>query len=382
MIQNLLNPLFSWIDEKSRNKYYPFYLAIFAVTVSWFFACPRFLLLDVASEAWKTTLLKSQDLTNSLTHLYPGTGYAKKVFRLTVPFFMKIANLSPLMVIIIQGFIGPIMLFFSYKFSLRILKDSISATFLTLSLAFLYWGRVAYFDINFTWFDTFAYFFLLLAMYSNHVLLIFIFSLLAAWTDERAFIALIIVFIYHHTKCKLYKKLNYRDLFDFNKSGMSVILAGILYLATRSFLSYKFNMHTSSEGATILYLKKSFHYIFIGMWTFLEGFWIIYLIAIWHILKNKNHIALFCFLIPVLLITLVAGCVTDITRSGSYLVPILFIVIHYMKEYISNNEFRIVLFACFLTTFLFPAVYICAEIPLKESITSPSLYYLFTRILN
>lgn len=375
MVHNIINPIFNWIEDKAQIKYYAFYLALFLMLCSWFFAAPRFLVLDSSQVAWQTIILKSNDLTNTLDHLPAGGNNAKKVFRLSVPVIMRLARLSPLAVIFIQTFIGYLLYILCFKLTFRILKDNVSATLLTAGIAFLYFGRVAYFDINYTWFDTFAYFFLILALYSKNNFVIFLWSSLAAWTDERAFMALSIVFIFHHLKDKGKQKLNFKYLLKFNKASIAVLVAMILYLSLRLFLTYKFDMRTPTAGANLFILKKTLQFLPIGIWTFFEGFWLIYLLSVLQSIRSKNYLMSTLFILPLILFTSVSGCVTDITRSGSYLVPMLIPLIFYLRDLVSRNDLRLLLLFCSIISFLYPATIVCADWGAEAWVQKPSLYH-------
>jgi hypothetical protein len=381
MIQSLLNPLFNWIENKAKNKYYAFYLSLFLMLCSWFFVCPRFYMLHDYFPSWQTIMLKSNDLTNSLGHIDPKSWLAKKVFRLTVPFLIRVGHLSPLIVVIIQVILGFLMYFFSYKLTLRILKDAVAATFLTAGIAFLYFGRVAFFDINSVFFDTYAYFFILMALYSRNAFLIFLFSTLAAWTDERAFIALSIVFIFHQLKEKINGKLKIQDFFKWNKHSIASLLAIGFYLVLRLYLAYRYNMHTPNEGANFSTIKTTLPYIPIGIWTFFEGFWIVYLLVLIHSFKSNNYLILLTFVTPLIVLTTVAICVTDATRSGSYLVPMLFVLVCYLKNDMLKEEIRILLFMSFVISFLYPATFVCADWNLIDWYQNSSFYYIYTRLI-
>jgi len=350
--------LLTFVEKKAHVKFYPFYLAFFLMCCSLFFSYPQIQFFDFQSHSWETTKLKSNDLTNSLTSADPTSNNAKKVFRLTVPLLMKLLHLSPLGIIILQCFLGFFIFVYGYKISLNILDDVVSATFITAGIAFLYFGRVAYFDINRTWFDTFAYFFLLMAIYSQTSLGIIIFSTLAAWTDERAFIALGIVFLFHHFKKKGYQKTSFKELVSFNKEGLAVIFSIFLYLIVRMALTLKYDMHTPSDTSNYTVLSKTLIFMPVGMWTFLEGFWLVYIFTLAHTFMNKNFLVFILFLLPLVIFTVISGCVLDITRSGSYLLPVIFVLIGYMKFYMDKNRLRKFLFYCFCISFLFPALFV------------------------
>ena len=133
------------------------------------------------------------DLTNPLTHLDPGSWLAKKVFRLSVPLVLKVTGASPPVVLALPYGCGILLFFFGYKLALQVMRDRMTAVFTASALAFTYFGRAAFFDVGFLWFDGIAYFLLLMAMYAPRGWQVFLFASAAAWADERAFMALSVV---------------------------------------------------------------------------------------------------------------------------------------------------------------------------------------------
>lgn len=351
---------FSFIERQSARKYYPFYLSILLMLVSWMLAYPRFHLFDANHDSWQTIMLKASDLTNNLSHIDPRSWLSKKVFRLTIPLFAKLLYLSPVVILVLQVIAGYFIYFLSYKVAMRITKDSVQSTLITAGIAFLFFGRVAYFDVYYTWFDTFAFLFILLGMVSRNAWVIFVFSTLAAWTDERAYVALSILFLFHFLIGNK-EKLRFRFLFKLNKKATAVLLAMLVYPLVRLMLALTFNMHTPGEGANFDMLKETYLYAPLGIWTFLEGFWLIFIPGFYAVFVNKDFLRLVLYALPLIALTLIALCVTDITRSGSYLVPMIFVLIAYLSKYQSELQLRSMALACFLVSLLFPAMTVCID---------------------
>lgn len=314
--------------------------------------------------AWETIRLKSENPTNDLKHLNPETHASKKVFRLTIPMAMSLFSLSPKLLNYIEIILG----FFSYlicfRLVLNITRDKLLSFFVTISISCLYFGRAPFFDYN-TWFDGYAYFFLLMAMWSNSFVGVFLFSTLAAWTDERSFIALSIVGLFH-----------FLPFLDFNKTGLikqkatlnisAVVLSIVFYLIVRQILSVEFNMQTPSEGAGIRVLRKTALFLPLGTWTFLEGFWLL-IPALFFSSKNHNplNVKTVIFFI-VLFFILISGMVHDITRSGAYLFPIVFPIIFVLKRELTSCKLRSLMFSVFVVSFLFPPVLVCPGTPIDK----------------
>src|SRR5690606_2164821 len=120
------------------------------------------------------------------------------------------------------------------------------------------------------WFDGFAFFFLVMAMYARKPIAILLWCTAAAWTDERAFMALGIVFLFHQLEGNADRSIR---LLRPNLNGTAALIAIGAYLALRMFLADRYGMRISDHGAEPAYLEYTMRYLPIGAWTFLEGFW-------------------------------------------------------------------------------------------------------------
>ncbi len=197
MINSGIGNFFLWIERKSARKYYPICLTLFLIAISLFFAFPRYDLYPNTASNWDVALFKAKDLTNNLTFISPDSYLAKKVFRLAPELFIRFLHLNRPGILIFQAILGFFFILFSYKLAKRITNDVVSATLFAAGIVFLYCGRTCFTEVTYSWFDGWAYLFLLLAIYYRNFFAVFLFASLAAWTDERAFIALPIVILFH-----------------------------------------------------------------------------------------------------------------------------------------------------------------------------------------
>ncbi len=380
----LVSKVLDVIEKKSHEKYYIYKLALLLVLTSCFFSNPQILLFFFENKlpsAWETILLKSKDLTNNLSHIDPNTWQAKKVFRLTIPIIIKLFHLPPYAIIILQIIIGYLTYVFTYKLAIRIFKDSVHATLFTSTFAFLYCGRASFFEYYYTWFDGFSFFFLLMTMYYRKIYGIFIFSMLAAWNDERAFIALSLVLLFHFFENKDSAKIVYEELFSINKKVTTILISMILYLITRLILTNHFGMHTPSDGANYtVFTDRTYNYIPIGLTTFFEGFTILIILFFYFIIKNKDYLRALLTSLPLLIIIAVSYFVTDVTRSGAFAFPIAFITSKYMIEKINKQVMTQILMICLVITFLIPPIFICADWGINLMLPKHFLIFLYEHL--
>jgi hypothetical protein len=363
-----LDRLYGWIDRRATMRHYPFVLGFVLMLASLTLVIPHFTTFNADSEAWQTVTLKSQDLTHSLDHIDPFNFLAKKVFRLTVPVIMRITHLPPIGVLALQFLMGYLLIVFSYKLAHRILKDAVTATFITAGIVFLYFGRAAFYDISWSWFDGFAYCFLILAMYYRQVLLIFLFAFAAAWTDERALIALALVLFFHQVSDLARGQFGLGQIMRPNRRGLAVLAAMGAYLGLRLLLTAQYGMHTPSTGANLSILAKTMPYLTLGSWTFLEGFWLMFLLTLLVAVRSKDYFFGFVTLMAAIVFVVVSGCVMDITRSGAYLVPVIFAFAAYLSHQLKAENLRLLAAVCFAACLLSPALIVCAEWSLEISV--------------
>lgn len=313
---------------------------------------------------WKIVLLKSQNLTDTLTHLDPDSHAAKTVFRLTVPFFVKILGINQLWLYILQFVLGLITIYHLYKISFRILSNAVSSTYITAGIVFLYFGRACF--VDFSWYDGWAFFALIMAMSTRNNLLVFLLCSMAAWTDERALIVLPLIILFKQIENFQDNDFSFDKLWRLNKASIFALSAVVLYFLVRMLLTVFFNMHTPSDSANLDTLKLNVPLIGIGIWTFFEGFWVLLLIAFAHMIAKKQYVFFMLLMFQVTVSTLVACSVFDITRSGAYLIPIVFILLIYLKNKVAPSEMNLLLAICCLITFLFPAYYIVGGMNMNQ----------------
>jgi hypothetical protein len=354
----------NYFKDKSEKPYFGSIISFFLVVFSCVFSScnPLDFFKAIDNEgAWETMLLKSNDLTNNLSHIEPYSWKAKKVFRLTVPLLMKIFFLTPSLIIKLQFILGYFFYFFSFKLLLRITKNSIIASLFTTTLSFLYIGKAAFFEFQYTWFDGFSFIFLLAAIYSRKPYLIFLFSSLAAWNDERAFVGLAFVFLFHFQQIKITNSTLSKFL-KLNKNAFTVVFAVICYCVFRIYLSSKYNMSTPSEGANLgVLINQKLIYSLLGLITFFEGYYVLIILYFFYLLKFKEYFSFFINILPLITLSIIALCVTDISRSGAFSFPLLFIVIKYFTNVFSISKLTNILIWCLIISIFIPPIFICTD---------------------
>jgi hypothetical protein len=354
--------------------------SVFLVILSSFLCFPiivEILLNPIQTDAWRVVFIKSQFLFDNLERFQPGSWIAKKVFRLTIPVIIRIFKIGIVEVVLLQISMAFVFLVVCYKLVIRITNDKLQSLFITAGFAFTYVGRAALHDV-YTWFDAFAYVFLLLSLYSKNSVVVFIFASLAAWTDERAFIALGLAIWFHSINYSIPKGVH-TPLAFLNKRVLGVIFALVFYLVLRFILTVHFGMHTPTDGANAGVLKQTIIYFPIASVTYLEGGWVLVLIMFVLLIYEKNYLFLSFSLLMFLPLLIVSGCVTDMTRSGSYMFILVFISLKILNNKLSKIRMREIAYFCFIISLIFPPLMVCADKTTIQWVEPSSIVYFLNK---
>jgi hypothetical protein len=363
---------FQKCERFTRNKYWILWLALISSLLAVFFAFPNYAGVSndpTTVNAWEAIFTQIEHPFEN--HTYEAVSHQSKLaFRLSIPLLAKTLHLSVTGIICLQYAFGVFLFYFSSKVILQITKDSLTTLLVTLSLAFIYSGKVSFLDLRGV-FDGIALFFLVLSLYKKNVPLIITCVFLTALTDERGLIAASFVFIYWF----IHESNPSRKLFT--KQTISVLAGGLLYLSVRFILTYFFQLKTESAGIGLQILASNLNLIPLGIWHGLEGNWIFIVITIFTLFLLKDKMTLFLFSSSIACI-LTAGClVTDVSRSTAYILPALFVAIKVIHSNDSLSFLRKMAFVSLLICFIYPAYFTGGgyqvdwvyPLPLKEAFT-------------
>ena len=314
-------------------------------------------------------------IAHPLTPTYAaGDTHASKVdFRLTVPLLAGLLHLGKrgngqgvIALYLLQSALLIPFLYILLRIFQRFLDDS-STMLLTLSFASIYVSKAFFWDYDF-WFDGYAYFFLLAGMFFRNRLGIFCALTLACWTDERAVVALYSVYLFHLLQENNFKLSGFDKLFNrrtFSKKSTIVLFVGLIYFATRLWLSYRFGLHTpygNETGVGFELIPYQLKYRLIGVFLAFEGMWLLIMATVFLLAKkHRYHFLLSHLLLALAIHILVAYGVFDISRSLAYSLPLLVIFGIIAGEHIARSYTYL-----FLTT-----AALCVLIPTQYLIYFP-----------
>lgn len=366
-VQKKSDRLIAAFERWSNKKYWSLRVAVYSMIISLFTAFPSYDLFfkDFTSNQHHWYAI-SEQINHPLSQKkYETISHESNIsFRLSVPVaghLLGLKNLEIKTQIIVLFILQLLALFvFFYVLSLifyHINQDRVASSLLTFSFGLIYAGNSLTLDI---WgcMDVVAYCFLALAILTRRPLEIFIFTLLASYCDERALIASCLVFLWHTLRTKKAGEYNFRKDF-INLASASVLGSWLAYFILRFILMNQFGFETNTHSARVapIVIKEAANNIPIGIWSGLEGWWIVVLLSLLVLVIQKKWILFLLVTGAMSLITLVAFSILDITRSMAYIFPLAIVGYLIISSYESRNNLRylslIVLFIC-----LFPTYYI------------------------
>jgi hypothetical protein len=285
---------------------------------------------------------------------------AKLVMRFSLPLIIKFTGIGFWGSYVLKCLVGILLIVQVYRLSNRLLHDNVASTFVAAGLVFIYFGKACF--LATATYDGLAFFCLITAMLTKRSWLIFLLCTFAAWSDERAFLALPIVFLFHQMNTHTKYTTLFRKLTAFNSAAIAVIVTAAAYIALRIFLTLQYNLHTPTAPPPLWMIKDNLDVMAFGLWSFFEGFWLLLILGIVYALVNQSYLLLLILAGQFIVSGLTALAVADITRSGSYLVPLIFIFLLMVREHINSLTMRYLMFMSCLISFIFPAYYIIDHI--------------------
>lgn len=338
------------IESITANQYWLLLSALLLVAVAMFFSFPSY--GDMNAKEWEPLFEKAANPFANGSYA-DGTHAAKLSFRLVLPLVVHYLHLNITGVLILLGIVGMLNLYLVLKLAHNILQDRQQAFIVGLCSALIYFGKCSFTELRGTMFDGLAICFLLSAMLSRYYLATAIFIFLSAWCDERGLIASALVWLYFVIKNDepvFFKKI-------FSKQLLSIYLAWIGYIAVRYVLSTTYGLHTDAKGVGLGVLLNQINNIPIGIWSALEGLWLLVIMGGVLLYNHKRYMELLKYIGISSLILILGLSVVDITRSVVYIFPVVFIALHLINKYSEKEMLHKLLWYALILCFIYPAYY-------------------------
>ena len=345
MIQDFItqgqNFLFRLIHKITCRKNWFILSTVLALAGALFFAFPGYKEITQGDypKGWDAVLEKSANPFLNMGDKYGnGSHDSKLTFRLTVPLIAHGLRLGVYGLIILQFCAGVISLGLSVWIGYQFTRDKVIGLLTGLLFAGTYAGTTAFVELRGI-FDGIAIFFLLLALSSKNFIIISTAAFLASWTDERGWIALSLVLLYHAIPEPGQKfTLTWRDFVK--RPTIAVATGAIGYVVTRLVIASVFSLETSTGGVGLSLFIDQFNQFPMGTWTALEFGWVLVVLSCILLIRFRAFLYVTLYLVALAVIIIVSLSVVDITRSMAYLIPAIFIAIKILATFLPPEKLR------------------------------------------
>lgn len=183
---NIINKFNSKISQILARKHWLIYISLIALALSLFLASPGFTSDDsgVLTKRAEAVAMQIEDLQ----FFWETSEPTNAMFRITVPLIASLLGIGLKGTLILQFLTGILIFLLVGSLVERETGNRLIAFYATLLVALIYPGTAAFLESRY-YFDSFAYLFLLAALWFRSPVSIGFLVLLAGFTDERALIA-------------------------------------------------------------------------------------------------------------------------------------------------------------------------------------------------
>lgn len=336
------------------NKYYAVLFVIFVIHI---FSSPTYYAISPKFKTCTTCCNMQQKvdrknhLLNTVSDKYEASSHmAKTEFRLTPPLLAKVFFIETSAGIYFLQVIAGFLFFVLLHHLLYSLIPNYFIVFTgLLSFGFIYPGYSFIAEME-GFFDSFAFFFLLITLLDINLIFLATALFLAYFTDERSIFASFLILFYWQYKSHTQSNKNF---YIPSKQAYIIMLTLFLYLITRWILINYFGFKNQFAGTNTLFY--TINYAGIALWQAFEGFWLLVALAVYILWKQKKIGIALVFILLNLVIFLVGLSVMDITRSIAYVFPSILVSIFILKDSFDLHKLKQVMLICLLFCFMYPA---------------------------
>ncbi|MEZ5323247.1 MAG: hypothetical protein R2698_14475 [Microthrixaceae bacterium] len=296
----------------------------------------------------------------------PGSHESKMIFRVTVPILGDGLGLGPYGYLALQALFGVLLIFCLLTLLERATGDRVVSIVLTGAAVMTYGGCASFVETR-GMFDGVALTLLLLALISSRPLLSGLLVFLAGWTDERALLASGFLVAY-----LLYERSVRRDTgnesagpvapgsagSDFDWRVAAVAAAIVLYLASRIAVTALRHLPQDNGGIGLRVLLDQVNNIPVGLWTGLEGLWMVVALGTYVMWRQRIRHAAAVMSGTVAVIAIAAVSVVDISRGMAYLLPSVVVAALVLHDTMSTARFRRLSLLCLAVSAIWPIYYV------------------------
>ncbi|MDX2195371.1 MAG: hypothetical protein NW207_03050 [Cytophagales bacterium] len=350
-----LNNIENKIEQWYSSKNWKFIATVHAFLLACLFSFPRIPdLLNTSACCQNESYWHIYDMQknapfdkNIFKDASPESHHSNMALRIGVPILGKIFHLNRAFVLALQYLLGMVLFYCVVHFSYENINNKFISICFIFSTALIYAGKMAFVQTG-GYFDTFAIVPLLAAMMINKHWGYFIGVIFSSFCDERAvvsigFIALYLLF--HKNKERYYHII-------------SIAVGGITYIILRYYITTAYGLVTpavsQAYGLAISTLYKNKTHYLTEIFKNFEGLWVLMIASYYCLFVNHKYIILILISGWYLITCVVSFMVWDMDRSLAYSIPLLFIAIYHIKQYVDIQGIKIIAAISLLFCFLFP----------------------------
>jgi hypothetical protein len=274
---------------------------------------------------WRDAQVKFDDPLIDTSRIFPaGSHESNLAFRLTVPILAHVFHLHEAGLLIFFALVGVALLYLVLKVAFTLSASKRVALFVCLATACTWPGEAAFHELRGGYYDALALCLLVAACATSSSLLATAFLFLAAWTDERAFIASSFVFLLYAGRFSAHDDTGVMRRFLMGKPA-AVVVAAAAYLGTRAYLTSTHSYLHAASGIGLSILWRQINVIPLAIWTGLGGSWILVCLGLLALFLEKRYLAAAAFSAALVGVMVASLAVADVTRSMAYCLPAVFV---------------------------------------------------------
>lgn len=299
-------------------------------------------------QKWQDALIKAEQPLADMGKLYPPESHESKLtFRLTVPLVARLFHLRMAGVLVLSALLGTLLLGLALQAGYEITGSRKAALLVSLAVGCSWPGEAAFHELRGGYYDAASLCLLMLALCARTPALAALFTLAAAWTDERALLAAPCVLLFH----AVHRAYGVRV-------GLGVVLGLGAYGISRLYMTTARGYESNLSGIGLHLLAQQLNVLPMALWSGLGGCWVPILGGCTVLFIRKRFTLGLFFAILSSGLSLSAFCVIDTTRSAAYLLPAVFVGLAVLRQTESPQWISRVVSTAALLSFFVPPFYL------------------------
>jgi hypothetical protein len=344
-------------ERWTKGRFWVWRVVAITTAVSLFLAFPSYDSLrgEEPGRTWKAVMIKADDLTRDLLKDFgPATNPAKVNFRLLMPIVARVTGLGIPGLLALQGLAGVLLFYLITLLAYRATSSRPTAALVTLMTGATYSGITSFVELR-GLFDGISICLLLACLYISNPRLIALLIFAAGWNDERALLAVPLLVVGRLVERQGGQASWWRPFLQGPLLGLYV--GCLLHVVSRWYYSTHFGIALPFGGTGPRVLLDQINMIPMGVWTALEGGWLLVPACVLVLYREGRRLIAFLFIAAVAGLLVTALSVVDVSRSTAYCLPAVVVCLSVLgRSERSQGLWRLCCIAC-CVSLLWPAYY-------------------------